>query len=339
MQRLLLLIAITAALAVSRASAADKVTLALNWKAQPELGGFYQALADGTYARFGLDVTIKSGGPMINNRPLLAFGQVEFMIATNLLQPFDAVKQGIPTKCVAAFFQKDPQCLLAHPDSGYTAWDELKQAPLFMGNTGRQSFFRWLEAAHGFNRATLRPYNHSLTPFLVDKTAVMQGYATAEPKRVEEALGREPRVFLLADHGWSSYSTLLETRVDLIEKQPALVQRFVDASILGWRHYVDGDDVAAANALIQRENPAMTDEQIAFSRAKMREWGLVDSGDSLKLGIGAMDVQRVREFYKSMVDAGTYGASDFDPTQAVSLEFVNRAVGVVTPASASPGGK
>ena len=124
---------------------------------------------------------------MINNRPLLAFEQVDFLIATNLLQPFDAVKQGIPTKVVAAFFQRDPQCLLAHPDSGYKTWDDLKQAPLYMGNTGRLSFFRWLNAAHGFSRAKLRPYNHSLTPFLVDKTAVMQGYATAEPKRVEEA--------------------------------------------------------------------------------------------------------------------------------------------------------
>src|SRR5436853_7353852 len=146
------------------ASAVDKVTLALNWKAQPELGGFYQALADRTYAKAGPEVTIKQGGPMINNRPLLAFGQVDFLIGTNLLQSFDAVKQGIPTKAVAAFFQKDPQCLLAHPDSGYTTWDQLKAAPLYMGNTGRQSFFRWLSAAQGFKGANLRPYNHDLTP-------------------------------------------------------------------------------------------------------------------------------------------------------------------------------
>jgi NitT/TauT family transport system substrate-binding protein len=229
---------------------------------------------------------------------------------------------------VAAFFQRDPQCLLAHPDSGYTTWDELKQAPLYMGNTGRQSFFRWLDAAHGFQRGKLRPYNHSLAPFLVDKTAVMQGYATAEPMRVMEALRREPKVFLLADHGWSSYSTLLETRVELIDGNPDLVQRFVDASILGWRRYLDDEDVSAANALIQRENSAMTDGQIAFSRAKMREWGLVDSGDAVEDGIGAMDVERVREFYEAMVAAGMYAEGDLDPTAAVTLEFVNKGVGV-----------
>jgi NitT/TauT family transport system substrate-binding protein len=309
------------------AAAADRVTLALNWKAQPELGGFYQALADGTYAAAGLEVTIKTGGPMVNNRPLLAFEQVDFLVGTNLLQPFDAVKQKIPTKAVAAFLQRDPQCLLAHPDSGYETWDDLRQAPLYMGNTGRLSFFRWLNTAHGFSRTKLRPYNHVLTPFLVDKTAVMQGYATAEPKRVEQALGRAPKVFLLADHGWTSYSTLLEARTALIEENPDLVQRFVDASIRGWYRYLHDDDVSAANKLIQRDNPAMTDEEIDFSRAKMREWGLVDSGDAVERGIGTMRIERVREFYRSMVAAGMYETREINPDDAVSLEFVNRGVG------------
>lgn len=305
----------------------DKITLALNWKAQAELGGFYQALADGTYKAHGLDVTIKTGGPMVNNRPLLAFGQIDFLIATNLLQPFDAVKQGIPTKVIAAFFQKDPQCLLAHPDSGYTTWEDLKQAPLYMGTTGRLSFFRWLNSAHGFERAKLRPYNHVLTPFLVDKTAVMQGFATAEPKRVAEAIGREPTVFLLADHGWTSYSTLLETRVALIDKNPAVVQRFVDASILGWYHYLYGQDVAAANALIKRANPAMTDAELVNSRAKMRQWQLVDSGEAREHGIGAINPKRVAEFYQSMVAAGMYGSGDLNPADAIDLGFVNKGVG------------
>jgi NitT/TauT family transport system substrate-binding protein len=320
--------AAAASATVSGATAADKVTLALNWKAQPELGGFYQALADGTYRDAGLEVTIKPGGPMINNRPLLAFEQIDFLIATNLLQPLDAVKQGIPTRAVAAFFQRDPQCLLAHPDSGYAAWDDLKAAPLYMGNTGRQSFFRWLAAAHGFDSRNLRPYNHNLAPFLVDKTAVMQGYATAEPKRVQEAIGREPRVFLLADHGWSSYSTLLETRVALIENNPQLVQRFIDASIQGWYSYLYDDDVSAANGLIKRANPAMTDDQIAYSRAKMREWALVDAGAALKQGIGAIDATRVRDFHAAMVAAGMYAEGEVDPVAAISLEFVNKGVGV-----------
>jgi NitT/TauT family transport system substrate-binding protein len=304
------------------ASAADKVILATNWLAQPELGGFYQALADGTYAEHGLDVAIKPGGPMVNNRPLLAFGKIDFLVGTNLLQAFDAVKQGIPTKVVAAFFQRDPQCLLAHADGPWRTWDDLKQAPLVMGNSGRQTFFLWLNAAHGFPRANLRPYNHNLAPFLNDKRAVMQGFATAEPKRVLDATGGEPRVFLLADHGWNSYSTLLETRTDFIDRQPDLVQRFVDASMIGWQHYVDGKNAGAVDALMKKENPSMTDDLIAYSREKMRELRLVQ-GDELKTqALGVIDRNRVRAFYDEMVKAGMYKADDIDPAKAVTTKFL-----------------
>lgn len=304
-------------------NAADKVVLATNWLAQPELGGFYQALADGTYAAQGLDVTIKPGGPMVNNRPLLSFGRVDFLIGTNLLQAFDAVKQQIPTKIVAAFFQKDPQCILAHADGPVRTWDDLKRAPLFMGNSGRQTFFLWMNAAQGFPRANLRPYNHSLAPFLNDKNAAMQGFATAEPKRVTEATGEEPRVFLLADHGWNSYSTVLETRVDLIEKRPELVQRFVDASITGWRKYLaGGPGAAAADTLIKKDNSSMTDGLIDYSRTKMRELELLGSGDLAAMPIGAIDVDRVRDFYEQMVRAGMYKAGDVKPDDAVTVEFV-----------------
>jgi NitT/TauT family transport system substrate-binding protein len=302
--------------------AADKVTLATNWLAQPELGGFYQAVVDGTYAKHGLEVSIKPGGPMVNNRPLLSFGRVDFLIGTNLLQAFDAVKQGIPTKVVAAYFQRDPQCLLAHADGPWRTWDDLKQAPLMMGNSGRQTFFVWLNAAHGFPKANLRPYNHNLAPFVNDKRMVVQGFVTAEPKRIEEAIGKEPRVFLLADHGWDTYSTILETRTELIEKQPELVRRFVAASSVGWRHFLDGEQVAAVDALIKKENPSMTDGLIAYSRRKMRELELIDGGDAKEHAIGFMKVERVRGFYAEMVKAGMYEKDEVDPAKAVMVEFV-----------------
>lgn len=313
---------------VAYSHAADKVTLATNWLAQPELGGFYQALADGTYARHGLEVTIKPGGPLINNRPLLAFGKVDFLIGTNLIQPFDALKQQIPTRVVAAFFQKDPQCMLAHADGPWKTWDDLKQAPLLMGNSGRQTFFLWMHDAYGFPRANLRPYNHSLAPFLNDKQMAMQGFATAEPERIRLAGGKEPRVFLLADHGWNSYSTVLETRDDLIAKNPDLVQRFVDASIVGWNAYLDAEDTDAADALIKKDNPSMSTDLIKFSRRKMRELELLRGGDARKLGIGAIDAERVKSFYAKMVAAGMYEETTIDPTQAVTTEFVSKGVGV-----------
>lgn len=310
--------------------ALDQVTLGTNWKAQPELGGFYQAATDGTYEKYGLQVTIKPGGPLINNRPLLPIGRVDFLIGTNLLQAFDAVKQKVPTKVVAAIFQKDPQCLISHPGQGLDDWKDLPSAPLIMSNSGRYSFFLWMKSAHSFQRKNLRPYNHSLTPFLAHKKWIQQGYVTAEPKRVEEVLGQVPNVFLLADHGWSTYSTVIETSNELIELQPKLVQRFVNASLIGWRNYLSGTDAdrTAANAMIKKQNPAMTDAQIAYSLKAMNARGLVDSGDSLKQGIGAMQAERVADFHTKLVEAGVFKKGEIDPAESFTTQFVNQGVGV-----------
>ncbi len=309
------------------ASGKEPIVLALNWKAQPELGGFYQALAEGFYGERGLEVTILQGGPMINNRPLLPYGKADFLVGTNLLQGFEVVRQEIPTRIIAAMLQKDPQCLIAHPGQGYEDWQDLKQAPLLMANTGRQSFFLWMESAHGFKRALLRPYNHSLAPFLAHKDWIQQGYATAEPKRVEEEIKKKPEVFLLAEHGWNSYSTVIETRQELINTRPKLVQDFVDASILGWYGYLYGNH-SKADALIKQDNPSITDSQITYSIEQMRAWGLVDSGDALDKGVGTMDAARVEDFYSKMVQAGLFNEDEIDPRDAFTTDFVNNEIGL-----------
>ncbi|MEN0110686.1 MAG: ABC transporter substrate-binding protein [Planctomycetota bacterium] len=313
--------------AATGAAALEPVTLALNWKAQPELGGFYQAITGGHYAERGLDVSLRLGGPLVNNRPLLPVGRVDFLVGTNLLQAFDAVKRGIPTRVVAAMLQRDPQCLLAHASAGYETLSDLREAPLLLGAPGRHSFFLWLEARHGFRRSLLRPYNHSLAPFLARERWAVQGYATAEPRRVTDAGAPEPRVFLLADHGWLSYSTTIETRQQLIDERPDVVRAFVDASILGWVEYLYGDP-SEANERILRDNRDLTSDQIAFSIDAMRRWGLVDSGDAERVGLGAIDSGRVDRFYRSMVDANLFTADEIDPTDAVDASFVGHGVGL-----------
>ena len=133
-------------------------------------------------------------------------------------------------------------------------------------------------------------------------------------------------MILLADYGFNTYSTLIETRQDVIEKKPDLVQRFVDASIIGWYNYIYGDN-SAGNAMIKKLNPEMTDDLLAYSVAKMKEYGIVDSGDSLKNGIGAMSDERVTSFFEKMVKAGVV-KSDLDYRKSYTLRFVNKAVGV-----------
>jgi NitT/TauT family transport system substrate-binding protein len=308
------------------AQALDKVTFGTNWVAEAEHGGFYQALADGTYRKYGLDVTIVPGGPNANNRMLLLVGKLDFYMSANTLQGFDAVAQNVPTVEVAAMFQKDPQVVIAHPGQGIDKLEDLKKLTLFVSPEGMSTYFQWLKADYGFKDDRTKPYTFNPQPFLADKNSAMQGYVTSEPFAVEQEGKFKPKVFLLADDGFSAYSTLIEARRELVEKKPDLVQRFVDASIVGWYNYIYGDN-SAGNALIKSQNPEMTDALLAYSVAAMKQHGIVDSGDTLTLGIGAMTDARMKDFFDKMVRAGVVKPG-LDYRKSYTLQFVDKKVGL-----------
>jgi NitT/TauT family transport system substrate-binding protein len=229
----------------------------------------------------------------------------------------------VPTVAVAASFQKDPQVLIARP--GVNKLEDLKGYTLFVSKEGMTTYFQWLKADYGFDEAKVKPYTFNAQPFLADPHSAMEGYVTSEPYAIEKAAKFKPSVFLLADHGFNSYSTLIETRRDLVEKKPDLVQRFVDASAVGWYNYLYGDS-RPGNALIKQHNPEMTDDLLAYSIAKMKEDGIVDSGDTVKLGIGAMTDERWKNFYDKMVHAGVVKAG-LDYKRGYTLKFVDKGVG------------
>jgi NitT/TauT family transport system substrate-binding protein len=310
----------------ARAQTLDKVSFGTNWVAEAEHGGFFQAVADGTYKAYGLDVAIVPGGPNVNNRALLLAGKLDFFMSANTLQSFDAVANNVPVVAIAAIFQKDPQVLLAHPESKVTKLEDLKPLTLFVSKEGLASYFQWLKSEYGFSEEKIKPYTFNAQPFLADKKSAMQGYVTSEPFLVEKQAGFKPIVILLADYGFNTYSTLIETRRDLIEKKPDLVQRFVDASVTGWYNYLYGDN-KAANAMIKKLNPEMTDDLLAYSVQTMKDNGIVDSGDSLKDGIGAMTDARMASFFDKMVRAGVV-KRDVDFRKAYSLRFINKGVGL-----------
>jgi NitT/TauT family transport system substrate-binding protein len=306
--------------------AADKVSFGTNWLAEAEHGGYYQAVADGTYAKYGLDVTIVAGGPNANNRLLLTAGRLDFYMGANMIQAFSAVEENIPTIVIAAMFQRDPQVLLTRPGVGLDNWEDLKKATIFVSKEGLASYFQWMKAEFGFREEQTKPYTFNAAPFLADKNSAMQGYVTSEPLAVEREGKFQPNIFLLAEYGFDTYSTTIETRRDVIEKNPDLAKRFVEASIVGWYNYLYGDS-SKANAAIKKSNPDMDDPQLAFSIAKMKEYGIVDSGDTLKLGIGAMTDERMKSFFDKMVKAGLMKPG-LDYKRSYTLQFVNKGVGL-----------
>ncbi|RVT83211.1 ABC transporter substrate-binding protein [Rhodobacteraceae bacterium CCMM004] len=320
----------TAVLALTAGAAAaeshlEKVVFGTNWLAQAEHGGFYQSVADGTYAACGLDVEIISGGPQVNNRALMLAGRIDFHMGGDMLQAFNAVAEGIPVVSVAAIFQKHPQVILAHPGEAET-WEDLKNLTLLIGDNGFTSYYQWMMAAHGFTEAQREPYTFNPAPFIADVRKGMQGYLSSEPYAVEKEAGIKPNVFLIADNGYSSYATTIETMADTIANDPDKVTCFVDGSLTGWYNYLYGDS-SAADALIMEANPDMTQDKIDFAKEMMTSEGIVDSGDALELGIGAMTDAKVEDFYTKMVEAGVV-EDGLDWKASYTLDFTNKKVGM-----------
>jgi NitT/TauT family transport system substrate-binding protein len=302
----------------------DKLTYQTDWRAQAEHGGFYQAVAAGIYKKHGIDCTVQQGGPQMNPSQLLLGGRVD-MIMSNGIEALNYAREKIPFMCIASIFQKDPQCLISHPGVGNDTLAALKGKPILVGAAGRQSYWPFLRARFGFTDEQIRPYTFNMAPFLADKNVSQQGFASSEPYAIEQA-GVKPVVHLLADNGFDNYNTTINISKKLASEKKDLIQRFVNASAEGWAQYLKGQDVAAANAMIKKDNPDTSDDKIAFAVKTMNERGLVMSGDALTLGIGAMTDARWERFYNSMaaVDVLPKG---LDWKTAYSLEFTNKGIG------------
>ena len=311
-------------LSATAAHAQDKITFGLDWLAEAEYGGYYQALATGIYARHGLTVTIRQGGPQVNQMQLMMAGRLDFNLGGG--RAIEFVQQNLPFVAVAAMFQKDPSVLIAHPGQGDDSFSALKGKPILIAADARSGWWRFLAAKYGYTDAQIRPYTFNLQPFLADKTLVQEGYLGSEPFAIEQATHIKPVVLLLADAGYAGYANIVTTSVKLVTEKPDVVQRFIDASIEGWYSYLYGDP-SPANKLIKQDNPEMTDALLQYGRDVMKTHGIVDSGDALKLGIGAMTDARWAEFYHSMADVGVY-PKGLDVTKAYTLRFVDKRVGV-----------
>ncbi len=259
---------------------------------------------------------------------MLAAGVLDFNIASNSFVPLNFVAEKIPMVAVAAIFQKDPSVLIAHPGQGSDSLAALKGKPVMIGSDTRITSWMFLKNKFGYTDDQIRPYTFSVAPFLADQKAIQQGYLTSEPFIIEKRKGVHPVVLLLADSG---YGELRGADRDLAKswlvRSPDLVQRFVDASIEGWYSYLYGDP-APGNALIKRDNPEMTDAVIAYGMTKIKEYGVVDSGDAKANGIGAMSEVRWREFLRhARRMPGIYPPRRWIFAKAYTLQFVNKKVG------------
>jgi NitT/TauT family transport system substrate-binding protein len=319
------MVALAIMLAAGRVSAADKITVGLPWTPQAEFGGFYQVEAEGLYRAAGLDVTLRPGGPQVNTQQLLVSGALDMALAANGFDALNAVRSNIPYLAVAAFYQKDPQIILTHPEVGAKRLEDLKGHPILIATFAHETFWAFLKARYEFSDEQGRPYTFSLQPFIVDKTLSQQGYLTVEPFLLA-AQGMKPVAFLLSDYGYNPYSNVLMTSKKMGAEKPDLIQRFIDASIKGWYGFLyrSNDD---AVALIMKGDPNYTPQNARDTLGALKENGMIDSGDAKTLGIGAMTDARWKDFFDQMAKAGVY-KPDLDYRAAYTTQFVDKKVGM-----------
>ena len=308
---------------LTRVAPLVRIVFVTDWKAQAEHGGFYEALALGLYKQRGLDVRIREGGPSVNVPQLLAGGAADFGIGSNSFVPLNLVRQGVPVRAVMALFQKDPAILMTHSRQDVRRLADLKGKPIMLGDAATVTIWPWLKAKYGFDDTQIRKYTFNLQPFLIDTNAIQEGYLTSEPYTVESTAHFKPQIFLLADNGYTSYANLVLAPQRWIDKKPAAVQAFYDATRDGWREYLHGDP-GPGNALIKRDNPDMSDAVIAQAIAKMKAYGLVESGDTKAFGIGAMTDLRWKQFFAAMSAQGLY-PRNLDYQKAYDLSFMRGA--------------
>ena len=312
----------TAALAAASlgAHAQEKFTYMTNWYAQAEHGGFYQAVATGIYKKLGLDVTIRMGGPQVNILQVMGAGQADCIMGSSDLQIMIARSGGLPVTTVAAVFQKDPQVLIAHED--VKSFEDMKGKTILIAPAATRGYWAWLKGKYGFTDSQTRPYTFNIQPFVADKNAAQQGYLTSEPYAIQKA-GVKANVLMFSDHGFPAYATTVSCMDKTVKDRSKQVAAFVKASAEGWKSYLANP--APANALIKKDNPNMTDDQLAYSVAKLKEMGMITGGDAAKLGIGVITDTRAKASYDFLVASKLLDPAKIELAKTYTTEFIKDA--------------
>lgn len=303
--------------AVGSAQAQEQFTYMTNWYAQAEHGGFYQAVATGIYKKLGLDVTIKMGGPQVNIMQIMAAGQTECVMGSSDLQMMQIRESGVPVVTVAAIFQKDPQVLIAHED--VKSFEQMKGKTILIAQSANRGYWPWVKAKFGLTDDQTRPYTFNIQPFVADKNVVQQGYLTSEPYAIQKA-GVKANTLMFSDYGYPAYATTISCMDKTVKERAKAVAAFVRGSAEGWKSYLA--DPAPGNALIKKANPNMTDDQLAYSVAKLKETGMVLGGDAAKLGVGVMTDARLKASLDFLAGAKLLDPSKVDLATAFPTTFV-----------------
>ena len=276
-----------------------KVTLQLNWKPEPQFGGFYAAKVNGTFADAGLDVDIREGGAGAPTIDMLAAGTVPFAVVSGdeILVARDKGK-----KLVALFavYQTHPQGIMCRASRGFKDISDIFKNEGTLAIEQGLGYAQFLKNKYGFEKLKVVPVPYGDLSFIRnDETYAMQCFVTSEPIAAKK-LGLDVTTFLVADSGYNPYATVLATSEDYLNKNRATVEKMVGAVRDGWRAYLD--DASRANEAMHRLNPTMDED--TFIAAADAQKPLIETPETKSRGLGMMSARRWDELGGQLASLG-----------------------------------
>jgi NitT/TauT family transport system substrate-binding protein len=293
------------------------VKLQTDWYPQPEHGGFYDAQLRGYYKDEGLDVTILPGGPYTNSDQQVSLGAVQFAMGSSdhVLQ---VVGNDLPIIAVAATMQHDPQALMVHQDSPVHSFQDLEGQNVAI-RLGLSTWFDFLVKHYQLKDVHEIPATYSVAAFLADPKYIQQVFVTSEPFFARQA-GVQVRTLLISQTGYDPYRVMVTSRT-LLAEHPEIVEKFVRASVRGWKDYlVHPDDV---NEAIAKLNPAMSVPLMKFSYEALRDQHFITGNAPNGADLGHFDPARWNSMYQQLLQLKLIHHS-FDPATAYTVRFANK---------------
>ncbi|NND98926.1 MAG: ABC transporter substrate-binding protein [Pirellulaceae bacterium] len=296
----------------SGSAATERVSVQLNWKAESEHGGLYQAEADGIFRDAGLSVQIRPGGINAPIGPELELARCQFAMA-NADDVVLLRNEGVDIVAVLAAMQNHPRCIVVRADSGIETFDDLA------GKTfqhGPRPFVEFMRRKGLLKNVKEVPYQGSVAPLVADPDVTMQGYSFSEPLLAGQQ-GVKVRTLMVSDLGFNPYSSVLVTTGTMIRDQPDLVRRFVQATRKGWQNYLT--DPTNGNQAILEANDQMTSEALKLGMDELRKLAM-PSGTPLE-SVGQMSDDRWQTLVQQLRDLELIDAN-VQPNDCFTLDFL-----------------